>query len=385
MLIGWITLITSLTITVYAWYSTKNSIDEEIRDRFEFQTNEISKAIKDRMLSYEQVLRGALGLFYTSDNVTRNGWKNYVDNLKIDEDFPGILGIGFSKVIRKEDLEKHINKIRSEGFSNYRVWPEGERNIYTSIIYIEPFNDVNQKAFGYDMFSEPVRKKAMKTSRDFARTTVSGKVTLVQEMGGNIQAGFLMYLPLYDKKNLATTPDERKKAIIGYVYAPFRMNDLMNGILRDKFGNIEFEVFDTRNTSDENLMYSSHAKSNKNNFSGGNFFRKFNSIYVYGRDWALRFTSLPGFDTAFDKEKPLIVLILGVVVSSLLFIVARNLGNIFVINKKLEQLLESTVEGIYGIDRNYQCTFINDAALKMLGYESDECLKKNMHEINSSS
>ncbi len=44
-------------------------------------------------------------------------------------------------------------------------------------------------------------------------------------------------------------------------------------------------------------------------------------------------------------------------------------------------LLESTGEGIYGIDRQGHCTFVNSAASRMLGYLRDELLGKDMHEV----
>jgi len=47
---------------------------------------------------------------------------------------------------------------------------------------------------------------------------------------------------------------------------------------------------------------------------------------------------------------------------------------------KLQLILDSTVEGIYGMDREGVCTFINQSGLKILGYTSQEdLLGKNMH------
>lgn len=43
-------------------------------------------------------------------------------------------------------------------------------------------------------------------------------------------------------------------------------------------------------------------------------------------------------------------------------------------------LLESTGEGIYGLDRQGRCTFINSAASRMLGYSPEELLGQDMHE-----
>ena len=44
-------------------------------------------------------------------------------------------------------------------------------------------------------------------------------------------------------------------------------------------------------------------------------------------------------------------------------------------------LLESTAEGVYGIDPAGDCVFINSAGAKMLGYEPDELLGKHMHTV----
>jgi PAS domain S-box-containing protein len=45
-------------------------------------------------------------------------------------------------------------------------------------------------------------------------------------------------------------------------------------------------------------------------------------------------------------------------------------------------LLNSTGEGIYGVDTNDRCTFVNAACLKILGYQSiDSLLGKNIHPL----
>ena len=44
-------------------------------------------------------------------------------------------------------------------------------------------------------------------------------------------------------------------------------------------------------------------------------------------------------------------------------------------------LLDSTADGIYVLDLDGRCTFINQAAARMLGYTLDQVLGKNMHEL----
>ncbi len=48
---------------------------------------------------------------------------------------------------------------------------------------------------------------------------------------------------------------------------------------------------------------------------------------------------------------------------------------------KLSQLLESTGEGIFGIDMFGCCTFINRAGAELLGWQTDQVLGRNMHEL----
>ena len=47
----------------------------------------------------------------------------------------------------------------------------------------------------------------------------------------------------------------------------------------------------------------------------------------------------------------------------------------------LALMLDSTGEGIYGIDLKGRCVFINKAGASMLGYTPDEVLGRNMHYL----
>src|SRR5690606_18912444 len=44
-------------------------------------------------------------------------------------------------------------------------------------------------------------------------------------------------------------------------------------------------------------------------------------------------------------------------------------------------LLSSTGEGVYGVDLDGRCIFINPAGARLLGYEPGELIGCNMHEL----
>jgi CHASE1-domain containing sensor protein len=67
--------------------------------------------------------------------------------------------VGFALLVPASGKAAHIEGIRKTGYPDYTLRPEGEREIYSSIIFLEPFADRNLRAFGYDMYSEAVRRK----------------------------------------------------------------------------------------------------------------------------------------------------------------------------------------------------------------------------------
>lgn len=51
------------------------------------------------------------------------------------------------------------------------------------------------------------------------------------------------------------------------------------------------------------------------------------------------------------------------------------------VNKDLDQLLQSTAEGIFGVDKNGICTFINRSGAWMLGYAPGACTGRDIHSL----
>jgi PAS domain S-box-containing protein len=378
IVLAWIALVIPLIITYIGWRVANADDENTARTNFEFKIRETDQAILKRMNAYEQVLLGGIGLFTASDTVTREEWKIYVENLLINKNFPGILGIGCSYSVQYSDSLKLVRAMQNEGYTNFRIWPEGKREEYTSVIYIEPFNERNHRAFGYDLLSEPIRKSAMIEARENGQTTITGKIELVRETEYNIQAGFLIFIPFYKKNSQASIVDQRRELFKGYVYSPFRMQGLMRATLGNELRNINIQIYDGLDTTPKNLMYKSDSLNSE---LSKDLFTSTNSLKLYGKTWTLEYTALPEFIDSFKSEKPRIVFVSGILISLLFFLVTISFVYSRKTSKKLSEVLESTGEGIFGVDNFLKCTFINKSALEMLGYSLNECLNKNMHEF----
>ncbi|MGZ5523624.1 MAG: CHASE domain-containing protein [Methylomonas sp.] len=364
---------------------------------FELESQRISNKISVRFSSYTQLLRGAAGLFAASDKVTREDWHNYVEKLDLDQNFKGMQGLGFAVVIPPDQLQSHIQAIRAEGFPDYVVKPEGTRDFYTSIIFLEPFTGRNLRAFGYDMFSEPTRRAALELARDTGATATTGIVRLLQETKVDVQAGILVYHPVYANGALLQTVEQRRKALIGWTYSPYRMNDLMEATLRDELSNIRLEIFDDPSQSPESLLFdSAHGQTGIIDNSSSKLKPIVTRLELEGHYWTLRFTPLPGFSGYVSQSSNwqlltslFIIAFLTLGISWALINTRRraeNMANALTRSLRasedqLRVVMESAQMAIFLTDSAGHFSFINDAALRTLGYERHELLGKLLTHV----
>ncbi|MBK8418753.1 MAG: PAS domain S-box protein [Anaerolineales bacterium] len=398
-------LILGMTITALASLYVKSEVERAAEREFDFISSEIQHNIADRLAASAQVLFSGAALLESSGTVTREEWHIFIEQLRIEEQLPGIQGVGFALLIPPEQLDQHIQQIRDEGFPQYTVRPEGDRGIYSSIIYLEPFTGRNLRAFGYDMFSEPVRRAAMEQARDENTAVLSGKVTLVQETNEDVQAGTLMYVPIYRKGLPIETVEQRRAAIIGWVYSPYRMTDLMRGTLRNweaQQGSEHYHlhVYDGDVISTDNLLFDSRSEADKALAASTPEFSRLTPVDFEGHHWTLRFSQMGGLSTLADYDSFWFILSGGtsftIILAGLALSVLRTQVNAQRIAKELTIELKESEEK-YSIIFNNEvyaiCIFdletlqlldVNKAYEQVYGYSREELLNgMTIHDITA--
>ena len=338
---AWVVLLLSIVVTIGAYIVSSNVIEERQRDRFLFGAEELEKAIKSHLSVYEQVLRSSVAMVYASDELTRAEFAAYVHALELDKYWPGIQGIGYSIPLRPDELDAHVDLIRSEGFPEYQVKPPGEREQYSAIVLLEPFDWRNRRAFGYDMYSNAVRRRAMDRARRTGLVSTSGKITLVQETDQDVQSGFLTYLPVYKTKSTPNSSSERETQFTGWIYAAFRAGDLMAGVTGGNSLHLEFDVYDGDKVQQEALLYSSNGGAPVF-FESDQGLVLTRQLELQGRPWTLQIRPAAGFLGSVDQANlPTYVAIGGIIIDILLFYVILSLH---FIKQRAESLAESRTQ-----------------------------------------
>ncbi len=324
---AWLVLLATLGASVGLSQYSRRELARSSSERFSYLAERQRAVLIDRIHDYERVLKGGAGLFAASGTVTRAEWRRYVDRLDLRQGLPGIQGTGFAQLIPPSQKDAHEAAIRAEGFPDYQIYPAGARETYSSIVYIEPFAGRNLRAFGFDMYSEPVRRAAMDRARDTGAPAITGRVILVQETDVDVQPGFLMYVPIYRNDMPTNTPQHRQAAIQGFAYSPFRSLDLMGSLYSDPRRDAEIEIHDGERVP-ANLMYASRlsARQARNVVD--------QVIEVGGHQWQVRFKSTEEFENRINSSQPDMILFGGLIASVLLLGAILNDGRH---NRRLEQ------------------------------------------------
>ena len=101
-------LFLSLFITISAAYLSKLNVEEIDKKEFTLVCNKIDHKISDRLHAHAQLLRSGSAFFAASDTVTRKEWKEFNEHTRIENNLPGIQGIGFSLIVDNKELDQHI-------------------------------------------------------------------------------------------------------------------------------------------------------------------------------------------------------------------------------------------------------------------------------------
>lgn len=313
-------LAVSIFLTLGITYNFYQSSVGKDTSRFNNEVSRVQSAIENKINLYTALLKGGRGFVESAAELNRDSFAGYIQSLDLERNYKSVQAIGYNKIVAPGERDALIKKMRAEGLDDFRMFPEGERDAYQAIIYIEPFNEQNRRDIGFDMFTEANRREALVRAGDSGMPATSAKVNLLRDGDAQSQTGFLVFLPIYKKGKIPETVQEKRKNLIGYIYSPFRSADFLDEIQKSTAtSDIAIRIYDGEPTN-ENLLAQTFYE---NDPQPANQIEKAqsteNAMDIAGRRWAIKYDSLPAFAEQSSTGWTPWIFLIGIICSFLLF------------------------------------------------------------------
>jgi len=340
-------------------------------------------AVVNRLTLYQYGLRGARGSIQTmaERGITRENFDRYSRTRDIDEEFPGARGFGFIRRVALQDEAAFLAQARADGWPDFAIRqlaPHGDERYV--IQYISPV-ERNMAAIGLDIASETNRRQAALSAMRSGDVQLTGPITLVQATGMP-QQSFLILMPIYRGGVIPQTIKAREANAFGWSYAALSMDGVLKGLLSSEQA-VSLELRDVTDSAQSTVFYQYDDEPAQDIVLSHTIERD-----VFGRRWQLQFGVHPSFINQLNQLSPVFVLSVGLLLS-VLFAALVGLLNVSRIRQvqisaeqaKLAAIVESSADGILGMDLDGTVSSWNNGAEKLFGFSAGEALGRRVHEL----
>ena len=240
--VGLVILLATIAAAVASFFYNQS----EEADQAELVAAQVNMRLRDHVA----VLEGVRALYQSDSAASGPGIRAYLNALQPQIHTPGMEGVGIAAAMPAAAPAALEAKLRENYGEDIKIWPATDQPVGFGVVLVEPYTPRRHAALGFDMYSEPVRRAAMRRAWQTGQPAASGIVHLAQEKAVTVkQPGFLIYLPVYARTRVGTSPDTLATApgvrpVEAFVYAPFRTRDMMTAVLGSQLDGIHgIEVY----------------------------------------------------------------------------------------------------------------------------------------------
>ncbi|WP_313913285.1 CHASE domain-containing protein [Tahibacter sp.] len=366
----------ALGATAMAWRVSAETQAGAQRQRFEHEAQQLAATIELRLGGYFDVLHGAQGLFAASDSVEVDEWRRYWAPIDLSSRYPGIVGMGYAPRLdarQRSDFEGDMAARLRPGF---RIWPEGVRETYYPVTFLEPQRGANLWRIGFDLGSEAPRREAVERALVRDEIALSGKLEVAGDVAGEVEPGFAVYAPLRIGER-----DEEPGRALGVGYFEFRARDWVQPIGTPQRSGLHIRLFDGEREDEAQLLYADANGA----AAGGLVYGQ--TLDLAGRRWRLVTRATPAFVRANASSAPLSVLLVGLFCSLLLFAIAWLLAGLRARAERLAEqrtaelqrsqqafkaLTDTANDAIIAAGADGRIRYVNPSAERCFGYGASE-------------
>lgn len=384
-----LTLFMGLALTAWLSAAMFNYQSQRLQTRFDSEVSRVSDDISRRFQTPVYGLAGARGVYAVNGSVDRAAFDRYVASRNLEQEFPGVRGIGFIERVERDQLAAFIARERADGAPEFEVRTQGDAADLMVIKFIAPLAR-NRAAQGLDVGSEAVRREAIERAARSGQPALTGIITLVQDQLS--RPGFLLFVPVYHPGQPLGTPEQRRAAFRGATYAPIVLEELLEPGLGSLLASeLRLQLTDQPASRGGRVLIQLGVDD-----AGSPELWKEQPLELLGETLYLTAQSTPAFEATANRPLVYGLGAAGFVLSVLLALSIWQLNSgrqraiataqrMTVELRKLALVAQRTANSVLMTDPHLRIVWVNDGFSRVTGYSLDEARGKTPSELLSSS
>ncbi|MDP9291142.1 MAG: CHASE domain-containing protein [Verrucomicrobiota bacterium] len=275
-----------------------NAVRDEVREIGAARV----ELLKIHLLRSMEVLHSIAALESLGDQGSRENFSRFLDGAIARQ--PNIQALSWLPRVAQNDRARVEAAARADGRAGFtftertndgHMITAGVRDEYFPVYFLEPSRE-NEAAFGFDLASEPARRKALEQARDTGLETATAPVRLAQERAD--QLGTIVFFPVYKNAHPQSVAD-RRASLAGFATAVFRLGNLAEPVLRDEtMRGFNISIRDERAAGKLIYFQSATGGDSRKNVVISNRLAWRPMLNVAGRTWQIVFEPTTAFTNA---------------------------------------------------------------------------------------
>ncbi len=301
-------------ITAISVIALESNARERSRAEVRDYARSIATSLDRRGNGFSSYLRAGAALFSTVEEVSPQTFRQFVAELRVDQNYRGAEGVGWVTVLPSSDADAFLVRVRARQpqFPAIRPSVRAQSEKLAPVTYFYPDTTRNRRALGFDMQSEPVRASAMDEAERTVMPTASGRIVLAQEGVGE-SPGFIIFMPVF---RAVPGSEVQARQLAGYVFSSFDAGQFLDAAIeRAPPTSLGVRLYDGDARTDNLLVSRSSGSAGVDRFE--------QSVTIANRELLLVIDAAakPGISAL-----SMITLIFGLALASMLALVMRLLA-----------------------------------------------------------
>lgn len=285
-----------------------------------------------------------------------------------------------------------------------RLRPAALRDEHVPVLYIEPLA-ANERALGFDVASEPIRREALERARDLGEVTATRRIRLVVQQGKENYA-VLLFSPVYSSTSVPETVEQRRSLLRGYATAALRMGQLVESAVKGQnLDGMTFALLDLQASGVRQILFADAHWAQRQEDVGGLEWRE--RFLLGGHPWEVRVAATRNVLSPRYSWRSSLVLATGLVFTGLLgafllvvtsratqveeLVIRRTaeLQRELVEHRRTEETLRASearsraifnhmIGGLITFDGKSRIESVNPAAERIFGYSEGELVGRSV-------